>query len=213
MSFKIDDAFIREWEPRFDEPTIGGEYVREYQTIVDKVAMEIRTQGTLSQQLFLDIWKWKGAMRVIRHVHVDRYRTLYAPAFGRAVLEPPAKKLEALLGDGHKLPGIGAPTGSTILHFIHPDYMPIIDVRTVETLHEARRIHTKMRDLTHYEEFRFAIDDIKHECPNWTLRQIDKALFAYHKVVLDTEDRTAKSARRFHCNRAPSIRESLTQVC
>ena len=105
------------------------------------------------------------------------------------------------------------PTGSTILHFVHPNYMPIIDVRTAETLHEAGRIHTKMRDLAHYEEFRFAIDDIRRECPNWTLRQIDKALFAYHKVVLDAKERTVRSARRFHCNRAPSIRESLTHVC
>jgi hypothetical protein len=96
-------------------------------------------------------------MRVIRHVHMDEYQTLYAPAFRRAALEPPERKLQALLKDGQKLPGVGAPTGSTILHFIHPGNMPIIDVRTVETLHKAGRIRTKMRDLAHYEEFRGAI--------------------------------------------------------
>jgi hypothetical protein len=47
-------------------------------------------------------------MRVIRHVRVDEYGTLYAPALGRAVSEPPEKKLQALLGEGRKLPGIGA---------------------------------------------------------------------------------------------------------
>jgi len=149
-------------------------------------------------------------MRVIRHIRVDEYESLYAPAFRRSVLEPPERKLRALLGDGHKLPGVGAPTGSTILHFMYPAFMPIIDVRTVETLHKAGRIHTKMRDLAHYEEFRGAIDKIRRECPNWTLRQIDKALFAYHKVVLDTTN--TKTSRRFHCNRAPSIRESTAQV-
>jgi hypothetical protein len=200
MSLQIDDAFIRTWEPRFDERAVGGEYESEYPTLVDAVALEIKSQGTLSEQLFRRIWNWKGAMRVIRHVHMDKYETLYAPAFRRAVSEPPERKLQALLKDGQKLPGVGAPTGSTILHFIHPRIMPIIDVRTVETLHRAGRIRTKTRDLAHYEEFRGAIDRIRRECPNWTLRQIDKALFAYHKVVLKPRTPAAKQSRRRPCS-------------
>jgi len=191
---QIDDAFIRTWEPRFDEPAIGGEYEKQYPRLVEAVALEIESHGTLSEQLFRRIWNWKGAMRVIRHIRMDEYETLYAPAFRRAVLEPPERKLLALLSDRQKLPGVGAPTGSTILHFIHPGTMPIIDVRTVGTLHKAGRIRTKMRDLAHYEEFRGAIDKIRRECPNRTLREIDKALFAYHKVVLTPA--TTKLCRR-----------------
>ena len=201
MDSKIDDAFIRQWEPRFDEHAIGAEYVGEYPKLVRAVALEIESRSFLSEQLFREIWSWKGATRVIRHVRMDEYDRLYAPAFRRAVLEPPERKLQALLGDGHKLPGVGAPTGSTILHFIHPEYMPIIDVRTVETLHRAGRIHTKMRDLAHYEEFRGAVDKIRAECPDWTLRQIDKALFAYHKIVLSATHAGSKRSRRFHCPR------------
>ena len=59
--------------------------------------------------------------------------------------------------------------------------MPIIDVRTVEVLFAAGYITTENRDLEHYEEFRRAIDGIRRRCPGWTLRQIDRALFAYHK--------------------------------
>ncbi len=126
-------------------------------------------------------------MRVIRHIRMGEYETLYAPAFRRAVRERPERKLQALLGEGHKLPGVGAPTGSTILHFIHPGFMPIIDVRTVETLYEADRVRTSIRDLDHFEEFRAAMDEIRRECPESSLRQIDKALFAYHKIVLDAK--------------------------
>lgn len=183
----IDDTFIRKWEPRFDERAVGGEYEDEYSILVKAVAIELKSQGTISEHLFRRIWTWKGAMRVIRHIRFNEYQTLYAPAFRRAVLEPPERKLHALLNDAEKLPGVGAPSGSTILHFIHPEYMPIMDVRTVETLQKAGRIRTKMRDLRHYEEFRAAIDRIRSECPTWTLRQIDKALFAYHKIVLDTK--------------------------
>ena len=57
----------------------------------------------------------------------DEYETRYAATFRRAVSAPPERKLAALLGDGVKLPGVGAPTGSTIIHFIHPKTMPIID--------------------------------------------------------------------------------------
>lgn len=200
MTIQIDDAFIRQWDPEYDKPEIGGDY-KGYETLVATVARDINSMGTISKGTFLEIWNWKGAMRVIRHtsIHVDgqttkaitpvddKYDSLYSCAFRHAASEPPERKLHALIGPGRKLPGVGAPTGSTIIHFIHPQHMPIIDVRTVEALFEARRISTKQRDLEHYEEFRQAVDRIRHDCPNWTLRQIDRALFAYHKLVLDNK--------------------------
>jgi hypothetical protein len=63
--------------------------------------------------------------------------------------------------------------------------MPIIDVRTVEVLYTAGLISTDRRDLAHYEEFRKAIEGIRQRCPGWSLREIDRALFAYHKQVLE----------------------------
>lgn len=117
-------------------------------------------------------------MRVIRHVRIEQYDAVYAVAFRHAVSKPPHQKLGALIGNDVKLPGVGAPTGSTIIHFIHPDTMPIIDVRTVEVLFAAGHVKTKHRDLEHYETFRAAMDKIRRDCRNWTLRQIDRALFA-----------------------------------
>jgi len=198
MALQIDDAFIGKWHPKYDELEPGDEEV--YDALVRTVKEEMKSKGRISKKTFLDIWKWKGAMRVIRHARIyvegqvtkastlaeDEYETCYAMAFSRAA-DPrlPERKLAELLGPGRKLPGVGAPTGSTIIHFIDPKNTPIIDVRTVEVLVEARRISTKHRDLEHYEQFRKAIDVIKHNCPKRTLRQIDRALFAYHKLVLD----------------------------
>lgn len=191
MPLQIDDAFISTWNPQYD----AIEDDPEYEPLVAKVALEIKSTGTISKKTFLEIWAWKGAMRVIGLTTIyvegqetraatsaeDQYETRYAAAFRRAAVEPPERKLAALLGDGVKLPGVGAPTGSTIIHFIRPETMPIIDVRTVEVLFAAGYITTENRDLEHFEEFRKAIDGIRRRCPNWTLRQIDRALFAYHK--------------------------------
>ncbi len=119
-----------------------------------------------------------------------RYYDVYAPAFREAASVPPERKLASVFG----LAGIRAPTGSTVAHFINPERMPIIDRRTVGVLVAARRAGvllaagristTKRRAVEQYEEFRAAISGISRDCPGWTLRQIDRALFAYHKQVL-----------------------------
>jgi hypothetical protein len=175
-------TFIREWEPKYDLIENDEE---EYQRLVPEVARDMASTGTISENTFRAIWKWKGATRVIGHVVFAAYGTLYAPAFRRAASEPPERKLAALIAPGVKLPGVEAATGSTLVHFMHPQLMPIIDVRTIGVLFVARLISTESKDLAHYEEFRRAIDGIRRRCPSWTLRQIDRALFAYHKLVLD----------------------------
>ena len=193
MNLQIDDRFIRHWEPKYDDRGVGDDY-REYTELIQIAHNEVERTGMISKKTFLSIWKWKGAMRVIRRVKLDEYDARYAPAFAKAYASPPEQKLHALLADA-KLPGIEAPTGSTLIHFMFPDLMPIIDVRTVEVLHHAGRISTKQRNLAHYEEFRQAINRIRRECREpWSVRQIDKALFAYHKLVLKPKDRSAHCA-------------------
>jgi hypothetical protein len=178
----IDDAFIREWDPKYDR-TENDE--NEYRRLVTTVAADMVSTKSISQGTFRAIWDWKGATRVIRHVRFEEYDTLYAPAFRRAASEPPQRKLAVLLGPGVKLPGVEAATGSTIIHLMHPQSMPIMDVRTISVLFRAGLITTQQKDLAHYEEFRQTIEGIRRTCPGWSLRQIDRALFAYHKQFLD----------------------------
>lgn len=178
----IEHAFINEWHPKYD---LTEDDEGEYRRLLAETARDLSTRGTISKDTFLAIWRWKGAQRVIQHVRLDEYDNLYASAFRRAASEPPERKLASLLAPGAKLPGVEAPTGSTILHFMHPHTMPIIDVRTVEVLYAAGLLSTDRRDLAHYEEFRQAIEGIRHRCPGWSLREIDRALFAYHKQFLE----------------------------
>jgi hypothetical protein len=176
MTFQIDDAFIAKWHPKYDE-TENDE--SEYQKLVAQVSEEMRSSGTIGKRTFLDIWRWKGASRAIRHVRMEDYER-YQQCIARVVSERPERKLDALVG----LPGVGAPTASTLIHFIHPDSMPIIDVRTAETLSNAGLIRSKRASFRGYEEFQKAISSIRQRCRRWNLREIDRALFAYHKQVL-----------------------------
>lgn len=177
----IDENFIREWHPRYDRI---ADDEPEYRRLVELVASELASKGTISKETFLAIWAWKGAMRVIRFINIEEYESLYAEAFRRAYAAAPHHRLQALIGPGVKLPGVEAATGSTLLHFMDPETMPIIDVRTIGVLFAAKLISSRQKDLDHYDGFRRAIDSVRSSCPNWTIRQIDRALFAYHTEVL-----------------------------
>ncbi len=104
---------ISEWHPKYDwtESDEG-----KYQELAAIVSRDMASAGTVSKSTFLRIWNWKGAMRVIGHVLIDAYDTLYAPAFRRVASEPPERKLAALIAPGVKLPGVEAATGSILIH-------------------------------------------------------------------------------------------------
>jgi len=72
-----------------------------------------------------------------------------------------------------------------------------MDIRTVETLHYAGYIKSTARDQRRYIPFQSTILTIAKEYPKWSLRQIDRALFAYHKIYFETKikGREAKAKR------------------
>ena len=57
-------------------------------------------------------------------------------------------------------------------------------MRTAETLYYAGRIKSKLTDFSHYASFRSEILKIARENPSFSLREIDRALSAYHKIYL-----------------------------
>ena len=82
------------------------------------------------------------------------------------------------------LHGIATPTASTILHYIYPDLFPIIDIRTVEVLNLSGLLLNSKRNDAAYPEYQAVILTLQKQYPHWNLRQIDRALFTYHKVGL-----------------------------
>ena len=174
----IDDSFIQQWHPLYDT-TEDDE--QDYQEIVAAVERKVLQTGTITKPTFIRILEWKAA-RLKGIVKLNQYDT-YAETIRSAIQSPEEYKLAMLTS----LYGVGVPVASTILHFIYPDDFPIMDVRTAEVLFCGHYIESVQRDEKHYPPFRAAILGIKRQYPQWSLRQIDRALFAYHKMKTSAE--------------------------
>lgn len=139
----------------------------------------------MSKETFRRIYDWK-ARRARHTVHWKDY-TRYGDAFAKLRDIPSTLDKVSLLVE---LPGIGVPVASAILHFLGPDAYPVIDVRTVGVLTSAGLLGGSRKPGGYrsspegYVLFTRAIVRIKEGHPGWTLREIDRALFAYHREVL-----------------------------
>lgn len=178
---QLDEEFIYTWERRYDDHESDEP---EYQRLIWCVNRDMEIGGSINIETFKDIWKWKKAWRVFGKIDLSQFDTEYRDAFLRASRKLTGNPLQYLCGPSHKLPGIAEPTASTILHFILPSEIPIIDIRTVETLFLFKRISFVKRSQFYqgYPEFRAAISRIHDTFPKFTLRQIDRALFSFHKI-------------------------------
>jgi len=174
----IDDEFIDKWQRRYEE-TEDDE--GEYQNIVAKVKEEIDKSHSISKELFIRILYWK-APRVTGIIKLDAYDTTYSPAVRKCIGAADNDKIGIL----DALYGIGGPVASTIIHFIFPSSFPIIDIRTADVLfYSAKLLNSRSTDLKNYPPFRSIMLNIVHKHPQWTLRHLDRALFAYDKIELD----------------------------
>ena len=169
---QIDQKFVRTWHPRYDE-TESDE--PEYQALITLTSTEIRQQKTISKPTFIRILNWKSQRLkgIVRRNEFDRYQEAIRVAYSAGA----DQKLEILV----RLYGVAPPTASTLLHFIYPDSFPIIHVRTTETLYCAGLIRYRKTGSSHYPSFRSEMLKILSEVSPFTLREIDRALFAYHK--------------------------------
>ena len=191
MSLEIDCQFIKKWHPLYDCTETDQ---KKYDSILSIVVAELGNTGTLTRETFIRIIDWK-ASRV--KGKLDAEYGPYSDAFRLAhSTKEVMKKLKYLIA----LPGIGVPVASTILHFMEPADIPINDFRTVEILHFAGLIQFLSRDEKRFGPFRDAILSIKRRCPEFSLRQIDRALFAYHKQDYVPHIK-GKSARSSQCRR------------
>jgi effector-binding domain-containing protein len=177
---KIDAEFVEYWQKAYDSKEHDEE---KYKELLEKVKKEIKSEGCISKRTFKGIYKWKTA-RTWYYVKSDKYNE-YEECIREAISEKEdimkVKKLR-------RLPGVGIPVASTILHFIYPERFPIVDIRTVEALQEFKKL--EKNTLNHYRdtfvgygEFRCVMLKLKRELQK-SLRKIDKALFAYHKICL-----------------------------
>lgn len=186
---KINSSFISKWHPRYDEIANDEE---EYRNLVNIASREIGQIGTLSKETFIRILNWKSP-RVKGIVRLTQFIN-YEEGISRAHQAEENQKLPILI----ELRGIAGPVGSTILHFMYPDSFPIIDVRTTQVLYDFGYISKCSSDQKYYLTFKVAIHKIAHDCPGFSLREIDRALFAYHKIYLASKSTKNRKTKMDH---------------
>lgn len=172
---RIDFRFVKEWEPKYD--VIASDQ-KEYLALVNNVSQDISTSQSIRLETFERIINWKSP-RAKGRIQWDKYNT-YQKVFQSVFNNQQEDKMRELVG----LPGIGPPIASTILHFIFPDDFPIYDFRTVEALNYFGYSKNKTASLSHYQEFQKTLKEVRANLVHYTLRQIDRALFAFHKIEL-----------------------------
>ena len=187
----IDDGFIRYWEAKYDE--IENDE-NTYQQIILQVKKEVHKSQTLSRSTTEEIYNWKFPLAK-RSVEWREFAK-YEDGFRRALQATEEQKI-AILDD---LPGIGISLASTFLHFMYPKSFPIIDVRTVDTLQhfgyldKSKSLYRFRDTAAGYGIFRGVIASIVRQNPIWTIRQVDRALFAYHKIILKPTGKKCRHA-------------------
>ena len=173
----VDDAFLERWCPLYINMAPDQ---KKYKRILALAKKDYKATGSLAFPTLLEIVRWKSP-RPLRHFLKHRNGTYYFHGIRACLLEEDDRKLPALC----ELDGIEAAMASAILHFVFPRRFPIIDFRTVEALHQLGYIEFSRASKTSYGEFRNAILDIRKATGGqWSLRDIDMALFAYHKQAL-----------------------------
>jgi hypothetical protein len=174
-SARITCKFIEKWQKEYD--SIENDEP-EYEDIVRSVSKEMQDSGSMRKETFIRLLRWKTP-RLLGIVKLSQYQKI-KPKLARAYAAPDQEKLPVLTG----IYGIGVVTSATILHFMFPDKYPIMDVRTLDVLKTAGLIESTTDSKRNYGRFRAAILEIQRKCPGKTLRDIDRALFAYHKIGL-----------------------------
>lgn len=172
MVIKLDEGFIDKWS-NIDV----DEY--EYNNIIELVKNDIETENTITESTFERIMNWKSA-RSKGNIYKQKHEEISKTITESLSVENKIEKLTDLYG-------IGVSIASTILHFIYPDVYPIIDFRTIEALQLLGHINkdVKMTDIRDtikgYDSYRSIILEISKKVKR-KLREIDKALFKFHKI-------------------------------
>jgi hypothetical protein len=172
----IDGPFIEKWESVFDSSARDRTV---YDKLVSRVKRDVEKYGYITRPTFIQLVNWKSAR--IRPIFENRDFKEYRAGIKKCLAADDDEKM-AILDELH---GVGAPVASTILHFTYPDRFPVIDFRTAETLYHFGYIESPRVSAKKYAIFRDAILRIREQCPQYSLRQIDMALFAFNKYCSD----------------------------
>jgi hypothetical protein len=133
----------------------------------------VRARGHYTRAEFIEVCGWK-TVRSRRTVAANSEPTV-VDATGRALAsaDDEARRMSALL----ELAGVGVPTASTLLYFVHPEAYPILDVRALESLGVKSR---SVYPVGFWLAYLTACRTLARRA-GVTIRTLDKALWQHSK--------------------------------
>lgn len=156
-------------------------YIREYnvEASLYKEGAKFLKRGWLEREEFLKIclWKSRRSKQKLKKNTSKQIEDLTRLAFAE---KDERKKMEYLI----KLKGVGVPMASAILSVTNQNKYPVIDIRTVQALNRLRLFNHTHISINCWLEYLSVMDKLKKRV-NRTARELDKALFAFHRMRLD----------------------------
>ncbi len=146
--------------------------------IFTEIGPRARKNQFLNFDDFYKICMWKSRRQKNRYLkNKTKVEEISRKAF---LTSDEAERVELL----RSLDGVGIPTASAILTIVSPESYSIIDIRCIETLnHLGYKIKNVMK-VNNWLKYLEIMRSLAKE-NNVTPRDLDKALFALHKRILD----------------------------
>lgn len=161
-------------------------YIALYDTekyLFDVVGPMAKKRGYLTFDEFYKICMWKSARQKQRYI---KNKQIIEQITSEASKMKDEKEIIKILCD--KLEGVGVPTASALLTVVFPEKYAIIDIRCLSVLREKFSLKIgKYISINTWLKYLKIMREISKE-NNVTPREMDTALFAMHRELLENNN-------------------------
>lgn len=172
----VDTGFVQKWSNNYDK-----EYQGSYDQNEEKAIRHwLSNQGEpkyLNKEYFVRLGRWKTKRQTSNYKANDESKIIEKTHSAYQTSDE-LTKLSILT----ELKGVGVAVASTVLHFLQPDAFPIFDYHARTTLKKAGLWNREIGDASKRAWMDYV--DIMRTLSrrlDVTLRNLDKALFAYDR--------------------------------
>lgn len=172
----LDAEFVQRWRDRYDE-IFEGSYDRNEEKAIRDWLSEQGKLKYLNKEYFVRLGRWK-TKRQTSHYEANHESDIIEATQAAYQSSSELVKLNVL----KRLKGVGVAVAATILHYLQPNTFPIFDYHARTTLKKAGLWNRSEKDDSDQAWLEYA--RIMRELSSRldvSLRDLDKALFAYDK--------------------------------
>lgn len=172
----IDKSFVQKWSSNYNNKFYGGCDQSEEKAIREWLSKQVDPKY-LNKEYFVRLGMWKTKRQTSNYRANEEWKIIKVTRTAYQSTDR-LSKLRVL----KTLRGVDVAVAATILHFLQPDLFPIFDYHARTTLKEAGLWARKIDDASEQAWLEYV--DIMRGLSNAlsvSLRDLDKALFAYDK--------------------------------